>query len=47
MTNEGTNKQWREIFDRTVEEMKNPDKREIVRKKRAQKQKKVAKKYGM
>lgn len=47
MKNEQTIKQLTKAFDRDVYEMKNPDPRTKVKKKRAEKAKKVAKKYGM
>lgn len=47
MKNAATIKQLSKAFDRDVQEMKNPDPRTKVNKKRAEKAKKVAKKYGM
>lgn len=47
MGNEASKKQLMEAFDRDVREMQNPDKRNLVKKKRLEKSKKVAKRYGM
>lgn len=47
MTNEHTKKQWRDAFDRDIREMQNPDPRMKIKKKRAEKAKKIAKRYGM
>lgn len=47
MKNVHTAKQFREAFERDIEEMKNPDKRKIAKEKRLEKAKKVAKRYGM
>lgn len=47
MGNQASIRQLSDAFARDVEEMKNPDKRIKVKKKRAEKAKKVAKRYGM
>lgn len=47
MKNAQTIKQLSKAFERDVYEMQNPDLRTKVNKKRAEKAKKVAKKYGM
>lgn len=47
MKNAQTVKQLSQAFQRDLEEMKNPDPRTKVKKKRAEKAKKIAKKYGM
>lgn len=47
MTNESTKKQWRDAFERDIKEMQNPDPRKRIKKKREEKAKKIAKRYGM
>lgn len=46
MSNESTKKQLTDWFDEQIRKAQNPDPRELLKRKRAEKVKKVEKKYG-